>query len=445
MNITLEDSKNGTALNETDLNSGQAFNTNQVLSGINHRTNDQFVEESQQDNLGLEIKNFELDCINRHTCMKNLIMLVKKLAMEHSNGIYDHHFRNYQDSAIQDPSVDTMPNLNKSSNLNNIPRTQTKDLDPIREENPDMELRRSNTSSVIDENARSNKMDQEQSNPLQYKQCLSKDLDLLNQESYVYTENMQEQNDVNYEANNGNLLEWMLPIYEMLKSTKTSLKTKILWLKVIINLHFIFQPFKKYWNLILIQYLELKDNGGKGMHYFMRDICNTLIMWNQNADNNNLYCIELLQSNQNCIELNGTPHSTYCNIIKNICSKLADENPIIFKNNALILINIGKLMSRHFVFDENILKAMLSYSVKEDTKEQIEKKKNQEQKNDTEKTSNISEESVAALWRRAGLYVLETAINLRVEILSKQDYNDYIKTGVIKETQDRLLFKGDLI
>ena len=155
-------------------------------------------------------------------------------------------------------------------------------------------------------------------------------------------------------------------------------------------------------------------------------------MWNQNSVNNQLYCVDQIEN----------AHATYSNIIKNLCSKLADENSIIFKNNALIMINIGKLMSKQFVFDESALRKMLSHKPKEDPNQ---KQKNQDKKNDNEKETSISEETISALWRRAGQYVVEIAINLKVEIVSGPKYAEYLKTGLIKENQDTILFKRDLI
>ena len=40
-----------------------------------------------------------------------------------------------------------------------------------------------------------------------------------------------------------------------------------------------FTPWAKDWYNVLLSYLTEKNNGGKGFHYYLRDVCTTLVLW----------------------------------------------------------------------------------------------------------------------------------------------------------------------
>ena len=41
----------------------------------------------------------------------------------------------------------------------------------------------------------------------------------------------------------------------------------------------LFAPYAAQWFEPVAQYIIEKENGGKGFHYFMRDLCTLLISW----------------------------------------------------------------------------------------------------------------------------------------------------------------------
>jgi DNA-dependent protein kinase catalytic subunit len=60
---------------------------------------------------------------------------------------------------------------------------------------------------------------------------------------------------------------------------ETHVNIKIFILKILINRPELFQPYAKHWLIPICEYMSDKQNGGKGFHYFVRDLCTILIIW----------------------------------------------------------------------------------------------------------------------------------------------------------------------
>ena len=60
---------------------------------------------------------------------------------------------------------------------------------------------------------------------------------------------------------------------------KLPLAVRIFLIKLILNRSNIFGMYSQHWFEYLINYCCDKENGGKGFHYFLRDVCTTLIDW----------------------------------------------------------------------------------------------------------------------------------------------------------------------
>jgi DNA-dependent protein kinase catalytic subunit len=69
-------------------------------------------------------------------------------------------------------------------------------------------------------------------------------------------------------------------LHSEFQAPETHLNVKIFILKIISNNAKLFKPFADKWFEPICQYVILKDNGGKGFHYFLRDLCTMLISWN---------------------------------------------------------------------------------------------------------------------------------------------------------------------
>ena len=68
--------------------------------------------------------------------------------------------------------------------------------------------------------------------------------------------------------------------YELLKEvsrTDCSLQVKIFILKIVVNDQALFKPYAHLWVEPVCNFITLKQNGGSGFHYFLRDLCTMLV------------------------------------------------------------------------------------------------------------------------------------------------------------------------
>ena len=74
-----------------------------------------------------------------------------------------------------------------------------------------------------------------------------------------------------------------------IRRPETHINVKIFILKILINKYFylfnisyspnLFAPYSQHWFEPIANYIIEKNNGGKGFHYFMRDLCTLLMSW----------------------------------------------------------------------------------------------------------------------------------------------------------------------
>lgn len=72
---------------------------------------------------------------------------------------------------------------------------------------------------------------------------------------------------------------WMSNLYEEIKKESCSLAVRIFIIKIVLNKSSVFEKYSTQWFDVLVDYARLKDNGSKFFHYFLRDVCTTLIDW----------------------------------------------------------------------------------------------------------------------------------------------------------------------
>ena len=75
---------------------------------------------------------------------------------------------------------------------------------------------------------------------------------------------------------------WMQKLHTDYKDLNKSAQFFIL--KLIINRPKVFYPYANEWFVYLAEYVTSKDTGGKGLHYFLRDICSILVSFSDNID-----------------------------------------------------------------------------------------------------------------------------------------------------------------
>ena len=122
---------------------------------------------------------------------------------------------------------------------------------------------------------------------------------------------------------------WMQKLYDSYTSvdgSELNFSAKIFILKLMVNRPHIFQPYANQWFSLLTDYILLKDTGGKGFHYFIRDICTILINFSDS------------------INLKKSETQKRCNDVLNCLIKFAaDKRKLIFTHNINI---IGRLMEK---------------------------------------------------------------------------------------------------
>jgi len=57
------------------------------------------------------------------------------------------------------------------------------------------------------------------------------------------------------------------------------LAVKVFLIKVVLNRPAAFRSEAASWVAVLVDYASLAENGGQGFHYFLRDVCTTMIDW----------------------------------------------------------------------------------------------------------------------------------------------------------------------
>lgn len=75
---------------------------------------------------------------------------------------------------------------------------------------------------------------------------------------------------------------WMQKLYEDFPKLNPS--AKLFVYKIIINRPEVFHNYANYWFDYLAEYATSKDTGGKGLHYFLRDVCSILIGFSDKID-----------------------------------------------------------------------------------------------------------------------------------------------------------------
>jgi hypothetical protein len=115
-------------------------------------------------------------------------------------------------------------------------------------------------------------------------------------------------------------------ILSELKREDCSLNMKIFFIKIIINKPEIFEPYLQQFLLPLIKYSCDKNNGGKGFHYFLRDVATLII------SNKNLKC-----------EFNRENVEAMSNYINCLLKVSGDTKNIIFRTNLRI---VSELMEK---------------------------------------------------------------------------------------------------
>ena len=102
---------------------------------------------------------------------------------------------------------------------------------------------------------------------------------------------------------------------------KGYLNLQIFVLKLLVNNQDLFKPFAHFWITPICNFINSKKRGGKGFHYFLRDLTTLLILW----------------SDEKQFKPTDKQKELCCLVVNNLVKLAADKNKIIFNINIELL------------------------------------------------------------------------------------------------------------
>mmetsp|Transcript_20541 Transcript_20541/g.17949 ORF Transcript_20541/g.17949 Transcript_20541/m.17949 type:complete len:194 (+) Transcript_20541:1825-2406(+) len=167
---------------------------------------------------------------------------------------------------------------------------------------------------------------------------------------------------------------WMTGLHAEAIRPEQHMSVKIFLIKIIINKEEIFRPYARQWSEVLLNYCSSKGNGGKGFHYFLRDVCTTLLTWHANG-----FKLEQTLNNKKLCS----------DIITNLMKVAADKKSIVFRSNLKIIAGLMDHWRDNLYVDKDVLQKMLNFPEKNDG---------------------------AMQWRMTALHILDSAFNYNIQL-----------------------------
>lgn len=155
---------------------------------------------------------------------------------------------------------------------------------------------------------------------------------------------------------NNALPGFLQPIYSELMRKELHMNIRIFLLKILLNKPEIINCYGPTFFPLFITYLSEKSTGGKGFHYFFRDIATTTIdIFNKNNFS------QLFPSG-----MGNREKELLCKIINNMLKIAPDENKDVFRSNLDIWGWFLEKFREYVFVEKNTLGKMIS--IKEDEK-----------------------------------------------------------------------------
>ncbi len=156
--------------------------------------------------------------------------------------------------------------------------------------------------------------------------------------------------------NNSVLPGFLQPIYSELMRKELHLNIRIFLLKILLNKIEIINSFGSNFFPLFISFLSEKSTGGKGFHYFYRDVATTTIdIFNKNKFN------QLFPSG-----VGNREKESLCKIVNNMIKIAPDENKDVFRSNLDIWSWFLEKFREYVFLEKNTVIKMIS--IKEDEK-----------------------------------------------------------------------------
>lgn len=206
--------------------------------------------------------------------------------------------------------------------------------------------------------------------------------------------------------------DWMTAIYNILNSQNSSHPVKVLMIKLLLNRPQIFKPFSLKFNKFLLEYICLKNTGGTGFHYFLRDVCMTLRLWNGPKGS-----IEIEGPIQELRELS-------YQACRSLSRCIADRTKRIFILNVQLFQSLAALLRAHTLFDQQLVCKMLMFQGASQPPSTSSKTFSQSTKGAGNQFKSIQENPEKndwLLWRLAAVAIIEISILEHIPIGSLEE------------------------
>lgn len=136
----------------------------------------------------------------------------------------------------------------------------------------------------------------------------------------------------------------------LLEFKEGHLNIRIFILKLLVNNQELFKPFAWAWVKPICEFITSKNTGGKGFHYFLRDLTTLLILWTSSESHKFL-----------------SQEGAMCSKVVNTLVRLAaDKSKIIFNINIEILAMLLHKWRDIVWLDKDVLVRMLQRPDSED-------------------------------------------------------------------------------
>lgn len=184
-------------------------------------------------------------------------------------------------------------------------------------------------------------------------------------------------NSSTWEQDRAHMPLFMQNLNQEIRREGVHINVRIFILKILINNPTLFAPYASEWFEPVCKYITEKNNGGKGFHYFMRDLCTMIISWNYVPD-----------------ETVGKNKVVCTSVVNTLVKCAADKAKLIFNTNIQIVAALIHRWRKLIALGKTTLTKMISMP-------------------DSNKEAN--------LWRMTGIQVLALAVSFDLPLMEEPE------------------------
>ena len=179
----------------------------------------------------------------------------------------------------------------------------------------------------------------------------------------------------------------MQALLKDVEADATHVNVKIFILKLLVNNSQLFKPYAKHWFHAICAFIVSPKTGGKGFHYFLRDLATLLIQWRETFTPR---------------AGNDLDRKACCQVINALIKLAADKNKLIFNINVEIVATLMLEWRHVLIIDKQTLCSMLS----------------------------VPDQAEAShLWKMTGIQIVALATSFDVPVLTPEEEREHQESG----------------